>query len=499
MASEKVSEMTPATSLDGTEIAPIVKSGANKSSTVALIRGWSALGDSGQVATVNGDETGIVFTTPESGIGGSTGATDNSLLRADGTGGETLQNSPLVISDNGDIDLGIDSVTPGTQRTIEAKGSVSNISIDIVPKGTSGVSITGPYTAILNVPGSSLGSEIRFFEAPTLGTKRIGLKAPDDVIDNITYELPEAPSSSGQILSSTTGGVMSWVTAGSGDVVGPSSSTDNALARYDLATGKLLQNSVVTIDDFGNSVIGNITTTGDKTISAVNSTSNAALTIQAEADITLSSNSGFAQIVASSSDGNRSIRVTSQTVTPATALSIEHSTSGTVGVGFATRLQILGEDAGDNGIASYLDWRITDATSTQAEMALDYYLPINGVPTLTHSFNNDGSIELGANGVSIYPLDVAGSDELAATNEDGVEMMLGHVSGTHSQVVAGTTVFTVTIGQTMGNTNYKVTTEALNSLSAPVRYVTNKTATTFDVTYLSGLTGTVEFDWILVP
>jgi len=41
---------------------------------------------------------------------------------------------------------------------------------------------------------------------------------------------------------STTGG-------GSGDVVGPASATDNAIARFDLATGKLIQNSAVLIAD----------------------------------------------------------------------------------------------------------------------------------------------------------------------------------------------------------------------------------------------------------
>lgn len=40
--------------------------------------------------------------------------------------------------------------------------------------------------------------------------------------------------------------------AGSGDVVGPASATDNALARFDTTTGKLLQNSAVTADDSGN-------------------------------------------------------------------------------------------------------------------------------------------------------------------------------------------------------------------------------------------------------
>jgi len=36
-----------------------------------------------------------------------------------------------------------------------------------------------------------------------------------------------------------------------GDVVGPASATDNAIARFDTTTGKLLQNSVVTVNDTG--------------------------------------------------------------------------------------------------------------------------------------------------------------------------------------------------------------------------------------------------------
>jgi hypothetical protein len=38
-------------------------------------------------------------------------------------------------------------------------------------------------------------------------------------------------------------------TVGTGDVVGPASATDNAIARYDSTTGKLLQNSGITIAD----------------------------------------------------------------------------------------------------------------------------------------------------------------------------------------------------------------------------------------------------------
>jgi hypothetical protein len=40
--------------------------------------------------------------------------------------------------------------------------------------------------------------------------------------------------------------------SGGGDVVGPASATDNAIARYDTGTGKLIQDSVVILDDVGN-------------------------------------------------------------------------------------------------------------------------------------------------------------------------------------------------------------------------------------------------------
>ena len=67
-----------------------------------------------------------------------------------------------------------------------------------------------------------------------------------------------------------------WATvSGSGDVVGPASSTNDAIARFDTTTGKLLQNSSVTINDGGGIYVpggieggntyinGNISLTGD--------------------------------------------------------------------------------------------------------------------------------------------------------------------------------------------------------------------------------------------
>ena len=57
----------------------------------------------GDLLTVQADGS-VAFETPAgSGIGGSTGASDNAVLRADGTGGSTLQGSVVSIADDGDI------------------------------------------------------------------------------------------------------------------------------------------------------------------------------------------------------------------------------------------------------------------------------------------------------------------------------------------------------------------------------------------------------------
>lgn len=58
-----------------------------------------------------------------------------------------------------------------------------------------------------------------------------------------------------KLYSKNAGGTVILVgqgVGGAGDVVGPSLATDNALARYDGTTGKLIQNSTVVLDDNGN-------------------------------------------------------------------------------------------------------------------------------------------------------------------------------------------------------------------------------------------------------
>ncbi len=114
-------------------------------------------------------------------IGGSTGSTDNILLRSDGTGGSTLQASSIVISDTADVTLGV-AATGATGRTIAVAGSGSNISLFLNSKGSGGVVLEDNssnvfLTAAINgttISGTT-GNEIRLSSALT-NTVGNGLK-----------------------------------------------------------------------------------------------------------------------------------------------------------------------------------------------------------------------------------------------------------------------------------------------------------------------------------
>jgi len=65
--------------------------------------------------------------------------------------------------------------------------------------------------------------------------------------------------------------VVTIVGDGTGDVVGPASATDNAIARFDGTTGKLIQNSTVTISDSGN-ILATRYSSGSDDVMTVNGT-----------------------------------------------------------------------------------------------------------------------------------------------------------------------------------------------------------------------------------
>lgn len=94
------------------------------------------------------------------GIGGSTGTTDNAILRADGTGAATLQNS----------DLNVDDASTSTQNNVAITNQHSgqtNSALVLTPKGT-GAFIVGPKP-----DGTTTGGNARGANAICIQTNRL--------------------------------------------------------------------------------------------------------------------------------------------------------------------------------------------------------------------------------------------------------------------------------------------------------------------------------------
>jgi len=109
--------------------------------------------------------------------------------------------------------------------------------------------IFNPFTGSFDYIVSTL-AEVDDVESSVLPTKG-SLLAGDG---SLWQELGVGTNNYVLIADSTQPLGVRWSAAapGAGDVVGPGSSTDNALVRFDGATGKLLQNSGVIVDDSDN-------------------------------------------------------------------------------------------------------------------------------------------------------------------------------------------------------------------------------------------------------
>ena len=156
-----------------------------------------------------------------------------------GLGTMSTQNSTSVSITGGNIDgttIGGTTAAAVTGTTITANTQFSG----------AGTGLTGTASAL------SIGGNAATATSATTATNLAG-----GATGSLPYQSGAgattflAAGANGQVLT-LAGGVPTWAAEQfQGDVVGPASATDNAIARFDTTSGKLIQNSSITLSDAG--------------------------------------------------------------------------------------------------------------------------------------------------------------------------------------------------------------------------------------------------------
>jgi len=201
----------------------------------------SAIPDAGDATLVqpsdwNADHT-LTGTVPVAN-GGTGAATLTGYVKGNGTANMT---AATTIPNTDITGLGTASTKDAGAAlgvaTLDAGGKVPVSELPAAVLGA--LSYQGTWNASTNTPTltSSTGTKGYYYVVAVAGNTNL-----DGITDWLVGDWAVYNGTAWQKVDNTDAG---------GDVVGPSSSTDNAIARFDSTTGKVIQNSTVTINDNG--------------------------------------------------------------------------------------------------------------------------------------------------------------------------------------------------------------------------------------------------------
>jgi hypothetical protein len=198
----------------------------------------------------------------------------------DNTNSATLLDTNLTLQDNVDntkqANFELSGITTSTTRTFGLPDDDTTLVGDdttqiLTNKTIDGTSATGTNTVTIDAADATYDNSTSGLTATNAQTAIDEVEgrldtAESDIADN-TSDIADIRTTTGtsdgdtnmgtytgSLLNdneSTKQNIQQLETATEARVVGPGSSTDNAVARYDSTTGKLIQDSVVTIDDLG--------------------------------------------------------------------------------------------------------------------------------------------------------------------------------------------------------------------------------------------------------
>jgi hypothetical protein len=155
------------------------------------------------------------------------------------------QQGQITSASNSNIAISASQITSGTIDSARISGSYTGIT----EVGTlSGLTVSATITGSISGNAATATNATNAVTATNLAGGAAGSVPYQSGAGTTTFV---GIGSTGQILT-VAGGVPTWAApATSGDVVGPASSTDNAIARFDSTTGKIIQNSAITVSDAG--------------------------------------------------------------------------------------------------------------------------------------------------------------------------------------------------------------------------------------------------------
>ena len=170
----------------------------------------------------------------------------------------TINQLMLRYNNNESLDSGliIDNILPyltagGVWRKNTAGTAIEVATLPTYPVGSSGADFSND-NRMVKTDTSGVDNAVQETGVSISDADNISGVADFTMTGTLTASgliYPTSDGVSGQVIKTDGAGNLAFTSTGDGDVDGPASATDNAVARFDSASGKLIQNSGVLISD----------------------------------------------------------------------------------------------------------------------------------------------------------------------------------------------------------------------------------------------------------